>query len=68
MTAEQSEPEDDHWLEEHTELVLAWHDAGCVAEATADAFAHGIDDEIGARQVAAQLLEDRSSPCRCTSA
>lgn len=57
--------DDDHWLEENTEFVLAHHDARCVEEAIYDAYAHGVDDESGARHVAAQLLEDRYIICRC---
>jgi hypothetical protein len=56
-----------HWLEEHAEFVLALHDAGCVAEAIHDAIAHGNDDDDGARQAAAQLLESGDSTCRCGS-
>jgi hypothetical protein len=50
-----------------SEFVLALHDAGCVAEAIQDAIAHGIDDDYGARQGAAQLLEAGDIRCRCTS-
>jgi hypothetical protein len=56
---------DEHWLDEHGEFVLAFHDPGCVAEAIQDAFNHGVDDEAGARCAAAQLLEGGDIPCRC---
>jgi len=48
------------WAEIEAEhrAVLAVHDAGCVAEAVADAFTTGHDDDESAWFVAAQLLDD----------
>jgi hypothetical protein len=66
--SEGSDDLEDHWLEEHAEFVLALHDGWCVAEAIQDAIAHGIDDDYGARQGAAQLLEAGDISCRCANA
>ena len=41
------------------------HDDGCVAEAIQDAYDLGHDEPDGIRGVAAQLLGDGDSPCRC---
>lgn len=56
---------DDHWLEDHCEQILSRHEGSCVATAVEDAFAHGIDTDDGARQVAAQFLESGDSTCMC---
>jgi hypothetical protein len=56
---------DDHWLEEHAEQILTGHAPSCIAIAVEDAYALGIDTTAGARQVAAQLLEDGDAPCQC---
>jgi hypothetical protein len=62
---EETEDPEEHWLEEYADFVLALHDVGCVAEAVQDAIGYGIDDDDGARQVAAQLLDSGDTPCRC---
>ena len=67
MTMDPDQASDEHWLEDHSEFVLAFHDAGCVAEAIEDALAHGVDDQVGARQAAAQLLEADDIACMCRS-
>ncbi len=54
-------------IEDEHRAVLAAHDDGCVAEAIADAFATGHDEDETAWFVAAQLLDDGHSPCRCTA-
>jgi hypothetical protein len=56
---------DDGWLREHAEQILTGHDPVCVAAAVEDAYALGIDTTTGAREVAAQLLEDGDAPCGC---
>lgn len=52
-------------IEDEYRAALAAHDTRCIAEAIADAFATGHDTEEDAWFVAAQLLEDGHSPCRC---
>ena len=52
-------------VEAQAEQLLARHDAVCVGEAVQDAYDLGHDDHDGIRLVAAQLLEDRYSSCRC---
>jgi hypothetical protein len=52
-------------LEAEAEHLLVRHGPGCIAEAVQDAYDLGHDDPDGIRFVAAQLLEDGHSPCRC---
>jgi len=59
---------DDTWFDDYIEGVLARHDPACVANAVDDAYAHGIDVEQQAREVAAQLLESGESECLCAVA
>jgi hypothetical protein len=54
-------------IEAEYRTALDAHNDLCVAEAIADAFATGHDTDEDAWFVAAQLLEDGHSPCRCTA-
>jgi hypothetical protein len=54
-------------IEDEHRAQLARHDEHCIAEAVTDAFATGHDDEESAWFVAAQLLDDGHSPCRCAA-
>jgi hypothetical protein len=45
--------------------VLERHSIYCVGDALQEAIDLGIDTDSGIRQVAAQRLEDRDTPCRC---
>ena len=53
-------------IEDEYRALLARHDDHCIGEAIADASATGHDEEESAWFVAAQLLDDGASPCRCT--
>ncbi|TCC48043.1 hypothetical protein E0H73_42955 [Kribbella pittospori] len=56
-----------HMVELELEYDLAQHTAQCQAAAITIAYGLGNDDDSTIRQVAAQVLEDDPSTCRCSS-